>query len=202
MGNLGWINTKEYSFDCMLRMERFQIRLMLENLDGETEAAMALALTAASAEGMFTQGSVVMSGNLSAMPFRVLWDDASATENHTEDGTVLTLTFTVRQTADAGITPVTVSIDPDDVLDVRLQAVELTGQNAELTILRRIGGDADGDGDVTAADVICLTRYIARGWNVEINALNSDVNRDGAIDLKDVVLIRRYLVGGWGVDLS
>ena len=161
-----------------------------------------LALTAASAEGMFTQGSVVMSGNLSAMPFRVLWDDASATENHTEDGTVLTLTFTVRKTADAGITPVTVSIDPDDVLDVRLQAVELTGQNAEQTILRRIGGDADGDGDVTAADVICLTRYIARGWNVEINALNSDVNRDGAIDLKDVVLIRRYLVGGWGVDLS
>ena len=46
MGNLGWINTKEYSFDCMLRMERFQIRLMLENLDGETEAAMALALKA------------------------------------------------------------------------------------------------------------------------------------------------------------
>ena len=161
-----------------------------------------LALTAASAEGMFTQGSVVMSGNLSAMPFRVLWDDASAPENHTEDGTVLTLTFTVRKTADAGITPVTVSIDPDDVLDVQLQAVELTGQNAELTILRRIGGDADGDGDVTAADVICLTRYIARGWNVEINALNSDVNRDGAIDLKDVVLIRRYLVGGWDVDLS
>ena len=46
MGNLGWINTENYSFDCMLRMERFQIRLMLENLNGEAEPAMAAALKA------------------------------------------------------------------------------------------------------------------------------------------------------------
>ncbi len=46
MGILGWIDTKTYSFDCMLRMERFQIRLMLENLDPETGAAMAVALKA------------------------------------------------------------------------------------------------------------------------------------------------------------
>ncbi len=44
MGNIGWINTENYSFDCMLRMERFQIRLMLENLYGEAEPAMAAAL--------------------------------------------------------------------------------------------------------------------------------------------------------------
>ena len=46
MGNIGWINPEEYSFDCMPLMERFQIRLMLESLSGETEAAMAAALKA------------------------------------------------------------------------------------------------------------------------------------------------------------
>ena len=46
MGNIGWIDTKDYSFDCMLRMERFQIRLMLEYLDAKTRAAMAIALKA------------------------------------------------------------------------------------------------------------------------------------------------------------
>ena len=46
MGNIGWINTENYSFDCMLRMERFQIRLMLECLDEKTESAMAVALKA------------------------------------------------------------------------------------------------------------------------------------------------------------
>ena len=45
-GILGWIRPEEYSFDCMLRMERFQIGLMLENMDPETEAAMAAALKA------------------------------------------------------------------------------------------------------------------------------------------------------------
>ena len=46
MGILGWMNPEEYSFDCMLRMERFQIRLMMEGLEGETETAMAAALHA------------------------------------------------------------------------------------------------------------------------------------------------------------
>ena len=46
MGIIGWIQPEDYSFDCMLRMERFQIRLMMENLYGETEPAMAVALKA------------------------------------------------------------------------------------------------------------------------------------------------------------
>ena len=46
MGILGWMNPEDYAFDAMLRMERFQIRLMLENLEGETGTAMAVALKA------------------------------------------------------------------------------------------------------------------------------------------------------------
>ena len=46
MGILGWIDTETYSFDCMLRMERFQIRLMLEYLESGTETDMAVALKA------------------------------------------------------------------------------------------------------------------------------------------------------------
>ena len=46
MGILGWINPEDYPFECMLRMERFQIRLMLEYLDGRTETDMAVALKA------------------------------------------------------------------------------------------------------------------------------------------------------------
>ena len=33
MGILGWMNPEDYSFDCMLRMERFQIRYILGNPD-------------------------------------------------------------------------------------------------------------------------------------------------------------------------
>ena len=33
MGNIGWINTENYSFDCMLRMESFRIRPMPERAE-------------------------------------------------------------------------------------------------------------------------------------------------------------------------
>ena len=46
MGILGWMNPEDYAFDCMLRMERFQIRLMLENPEEETAANLAAALKA------------------------------------------------------------------------------------------------------------------------------------------------------------
>ena len=45
-GILGWMNPEEYSFDCMLRMERFQIRWILENPKAEAKEALAVALKA------------------------------------------------------------------------------------------------------------------------------------------------------------
>ena len=46
MWRIGWIDPDEYSFDCMLRMERFQIRLMLDYLGDEGRESMAIALKA------------------------------------------------------------------------------------------------------------------------------------------------------------
>ena len=160
-----------------------------------------LTLTDVQKEGFFADGNIMMSGSLTTMPYRVIWDDASAAENHTEDGTLLVLTFTVKDTAAAGTTQVSVTYEPEDVLDVQLQPVDLTAYGAEMTILRRTPGDADGDGDVDVADLVNMCRCLAGGWNVEINERDSDVNADGIVDLKDVVLIRRYLAGGWGVVL-
>ncbi len=70
-----------------------------------------------------------------------------------------------------------------------------------VTIYKVCPGDADEDGEVDLQDVVLITRWLADGWNVTINEINSDVNRDGEINLKDAVLIRRYLAGGWGVVL-
>lgn len=46
MGILGWMNPEDYSFDCMLRMERFQIRYILGNQDEAGKKALAMALKA------------------------------------------------------------------------------------------------------------------------------------------------------------
>uniref|UniRef100_UPI00386C907F dockerin type I domain-containing protein n=1 Tax=Ruminococcus sp. TaxID=41978 RepID=UPI00386C907F len=57
-------------------------------------------------------------------------------------------------------------------------------------------GDADGDGEVTAADAALIQRYDAQmpvGDN--FNAALADVNGDGDVDILDVTLIQRYLAG-------
>lgn len=59
-------------------------------------------------------------------------------------------------------------------------------------------GDVDGDGYVTAADRVMLTRYLA-WWhgdydNIDQNA--ADVNRDGVVSPTDRLLLARYLAGG------
>ena len=46
MGILGWMNPEDYSFDCMLQMERFQIRYILGNPDETGKKALAIALKA------------------------------------------------------------------------------------------------------------------------------------------------------------
>ena len=63
-------------------------------------------------------------------------------------------------------------------------------------------GDVNGDGEITSKDVTILRRYLAGGWDVEINEANSDINGDGEVTSKDVTLLRRYLAGGWGVELG
>lgn len=62
-------------------------------------------------------------------------------------------------------------------------------------------GDVDGDGDITPKDVTAMRRYLAGGWDVEIDSEDGDVDQDGSITPKDVTMLRRYLAGGWGITL-
>lgn len=160
-----------------------------------------LTLTGVETGGMLQSGSAFCSKELSAMPYTILWEDALAHEPHTETGTILTLTFTVKDTAPAGQTTVMLAYDEASTFDIDLHAVPLTITDAELTVIIHSPGDADGDGAITLQDAAMISRYLAGGWDVTIDNRNSDVNGDGIVNLKDVVLIRRCLASGWGVTL-
>ena len=66
----------------------------------------------------------------------------------------------------------------------------------------KVSGDANNDGAIDLKDVVMIRRYVAGGWDVEIDTANADVNSDNAVDLKDVVMLRRYIAGGWDVELK
>ena len=61
-----------------------------------------------------------------------------------------------------------------------------------------LGGDVNGDDEVTIKDVILLRRYISDSCNIVENA--ADFNSDGTIDVKDIELLRRYITGGYEVE--
>ncbi len=65
----------------------------------------------------------------------------------------------------------------------------------------RVAGDASGDGVLNLRDVVLIRRYLAGGWDVEIDAAAADVDGDGEATTQDVVLLSRYIAGGWDVEL-
>lgn len=66
---------------------------------------------------------------------------------------------------------------------------------------QRVAGDASGDGVLNIKDTVLIRRYLAEGWDVEIDTDAADVDGDGAVTLADVALLERYIAGGWGVVL-
>ena len=164
--------------------------------------ADALTLTQVQETGMFTIGDFASGGDLAAQPYRVLWFDALTTENHTETGSILTFTFTVKDTAQPGTVTFALTVEPEQAFDFADQNVPLQVAGTSVTVVRHTPGDCDGDGELDLADVANLVRYLAGGWeDVSVDTRNADANADGKVNLKDVVLLRRYLAG-WNVTLQ
>lgn len=160
-----------------------------------------LTLTQVQDGGLLGNASFVPGNNLTAVPYTVLWEDALTHENYTGDGTLVTFTFRIAADAEAGITPVTLTVDEDSTYDVDLQNAACAVTNGAVTVTTRIAGDVNGNGSVDLKDVVVLRRFLAGGWNVTIDADNADVDGDGLVTLKDSTRISRYLAGGWNVTL-
>lgn len=63
----------------------------------------------------------------------------------------------------------------------------------DISPIKTIQGDVNGDGDVNAADAAALSRYLS-GAAVEISA-GADFNGDGVISAPDLLVLRRKLAG-------
>lgn len=57
-------------------------------------------------------------------------------------------------------------------------------------------GDVDGDGKITAKDLLKLRKYLAIIDDIDAVYLpNADVNGDGKVTAKDILLLRKYMAG-------
>ena len=153
-------------------------------------------------------GNFTTSQQLTDLPYMFEW--VEGTENNTFTGTLVTLTFQIKDSAELGSYPVTVSyykgkfgnnIDGVDVnYDQDDNRVPIIYVNGSVTVYSYTPGDLNDDGRINSKDVICLLRYIA-GWELDGLVEDAlDVNGDGKINSKDAVHLLRY-IAGWDVTL-
>ena len=148
------------------------------------------------------------SQQLTQLPYRLNW--VNGTEDNTFTGTLVTLTFQIKDSAELGSYPVTVSyykgkygnnIDGEDVnYNQNGSRVPIIYVNGSVTVYSYTPGDLNGDGRINSKDAIYLLRYIA-GWELDGLVEDAlDVNGDGKINSKDAVHLLRY-IAGWDVTL-
>lgn len=121
------------------------------------------------------------------------WD--SLDQEITQDGTLLSLTFDVSDSALAEEKlEVEISYTYGDIYNKDLDSLSFDVTNGYVQIIDYIPGDVNGDQTVNGKDVTLIRRLNA-GFEVALNKLAADVNADGTINGKDVTLIRRYNAG-------
>lgn len=118
----------------------------------------------------------------------------------TGDGALFTLKFKVKEDAEIGKTPITLTYRENDVVNKNLEEVGRHVENGEIDIENILFGDAHRDGNIDTKDAVRIMQYLA-GWQVDIWLKAADVNNDGQISTMDAVLLSQYLAG-WDVKLG
>ena len=152
----------------------------------------ALAFRISYPKGAMTLESAVageLFGNATLNPSAGLFLFDNATDV-TENGTLLTLTFKVSDTAALG--EYRIALEIVSCNNASEETILLCGGQANILIRDVLPGDVNGDGVVDTLDITRLRRYLAEE-DVEIFP-GADMTGDGAVTLADLACLRRYLV--------
>ena len=183
-----------------------EVNVNVENNPGIAGATLSisydqsLTLLSAANGATFSKLSFTAPGKFTN-PSSFLWDSESG--QITGDGTILSLTFKVSETAKANDNlSVDISYYPGDIYNERMDSVNMQTVNGCITIIDYTPGDVNSDGIINGKDITLIRRNIVGGYNQAINKQAADVNEDGRINGKDVTLIRKYIVGDPNVTLK
>lgn len=149
-------------------------------------------------------GTSVHSDNYTS-PYTLCWANDTATENLTENGTVVTLKFEILDNTKSGNYPISVSYNYDnyDIYNTNVEKIKFETVNGGVTVADILIGDVNSDGVVNNLDRLVLTRYLAN-WvaypESVINLAAADVNMDGTVNNLDRLILTRYLANwnGYG----
>ena len=130
-------------------------------------------------------------------PYTLAWENDSATQNYTVNGTLVTLTFNVPENLEEGDYAVSVSYDSEgyEIYNFNAEPVDFAVVNGKISVTDIIYGDVNGDGKVNNLDRLILTRYLANWPDYPASRIKpgADTNADGKINNLDRLILTRHL---------
>ena len=146
------------------------------------------------------------SGQLSWYPFNMSWMSFLGDGvNNLNNGLLITLTFKILDTAQAGNTDIIITYAKNDIYSAIGCAPEnFNIKNGKIEIKpSKLAGDANGDGTVNASDAALVRQHALGGYSISsINMINADANDDKSVNASDASIIRQYALGGYRVELA
>ncbi len=80
------------------------------------------------------KGTYTPGGDLTANPYTISWNDATATSNNTSNGVIAEIIFTVSETATNGDYDIWVTFDENNVFDINMNNVAFTTQPGKVSV--------------------------------------------------------------------
>ena len=129
---------------------------------------------------------------LSANPYYVTWDESLANNDNTKNGTLVTLTFKISESASAGDLPVSVSYRVGEIYNLELDDVVFDTISGTVSVINFEPGDANGDNVIDSNDLVVLKQVLL---GVTDNVFTSaDCNGDNIVDIRDLIWLKKWLV--------
>lgn len=136
-------------------------------------------------------------------PFKtILWSNSLNSENNiTEDETLVTLVFNVKEGVALGDYQIEILCDADTGVNASVQPVGFKSESGIVKVEDFIYGDFTKDNKVDINDAAFLKYYIANypGY-ASLNPWQGDVNGDGEVTLADLVILERHLANWNGYE--
>lgn len=118
----------------------------------------------------------------------------SATDDLTDCGTLAIVKFKVKDDAEDGEYPITITYDPDDIFNLVGDCVDFEMEIGAIMVNSCLLGDVNDDGKINMRDVVLL-QQVVNGWNVIYNKDAADYNGDGKINMRDIVALQQHING-------
>ncbi len=142
-------------------------------------------------------GEAVHSDKLTADPYTLSWENDLSTTDIPATGVIATLVFDIKEEAVMGNYNITVT--KGQAANSALELFETSCTDGTVRFDAKLIGDINDDGEVTPADRMMLSRFIADWDGYDTTTCNihaADVNGDGEVDVIDRMILARF-VADW-----